>query len=385
MLYSCGGSPAIWSRRGTSLSSCDTSKGSPIAAVCSCSTSAALACRIGFERCSRWRRRWTTCGRSWTQWDRSAPFSGPAPLSTGIGALFAATYPERCGGLVLFDPRLKGVRSPDYPWAPTEEEWRERLAAVRAGWGERGFLESLAREWAPEVADDQRFLDWFVWHMRRSLSPGAALTSFRTAMELDVRDVLAAVRVPVLVIPRPALPGPGHYAAERIRGAEVVELPELRGLYTWVDDEAHQATMEATKQFVSRLSRRVGRRGYSRRSSSPTSLARRSWRLDSATRRGGNCSSDITPWFGVSWRGFRAESWTRQATVSSPPSMDRLAPSSPRRRSATHFRGSPSTFELASIRANARWLTARSRASRSRSALASRRLLPPARCSFRVP
>ena len=91
---------------------------------------------------------------------------------------------------------------------------------MRAGWGERGFLESLAREWAPEVADGQGFLDWFVWHMRRSLSPGAALTSFRTAMELDVRDVLAAVRVPVLVIPRPALSGPGHYAAERIRGAD---------------------------------------------------------------------------------------------------------------------------------------------------------------------
>ena len=76
--------------------------------------------------------------------------------STGIGVLFAATYPDRCAGLVLFDPRLKGVRSPDYPWAPTEEEWRERLAEVRAGWGERGFLESLAREWAPEVAEDDR-------------------------------------------------------------------------------------------------------------------------------------------------------------------------------------------------------------------------------------
>jgi pimeloyl-ACP methyl ester carboxylesterase len=53
--------------------------------------------------------------------------------STGIGLLFAATYPERCAGLVLFDPRVKGIRSPDYPWAPTEEEWRERLAEVRAG------------------------------------------------------------------------------------------------------------------------------------------------------------------------------------------------------------------------------------------------------------
>jgi class 3 adenylate cyclase len=178
--------------------------------------------------------------------------------SSGIGVLFAATYPERCAGLVLFDPRVKGVRSTDYPWAPTEEEWRQRLARVRAGWGERGYLEDLAREWAPEVAEDDRFRDWFVWHMRRSLSPGAALTSFRAAMELDVSDVLAAVRVPTLVIPRPELPGPGHYTAERIRGAEIAELPELRGVYTWVDDEAHRATMKATERFVSRLTRPSG-------------------------------------------------------------------------------------------------------------------------------
>jgi class 3 adenylate cyclase len=178
--------------------------------------------------------------------------------STGIGVLFAATYPERCAGLVLFDPRVKGIRSPDYPWASTEEEWRVVLAAVRAGWGERSYFESLAREWAPEVADNDSFRDWFVWHMRRSLSPGAALTSFRTAMELDVSDVLSAVRVPTLVIPRPSLPGPGHYLASRIRGAELVELPELSGIYTWVDDDAHRATMEATKGFISRLAKRGG-------------------------------------------------------------------------------------------------------------------------------
>src|SRR6266513_2860249 len=35
--------------------------------------------------------------------------------STGIGVLFAATYPERCAGLVLFDPTVKGTRSADYP------------------------------------------------------------------------------------------------------------------------------------------------------------------------------------------------------------------------------------------------------------------------------
>jgi class 3 adenylate cyclase len=173
--------------------------------------------------------------------------------STGIFVLFAATYPERTLGSVQFDPRVRGRRTDDYPWAPSDDEWRDLLARVRTSWGERRFLEELAREYAPEVADDAGFCEWFVRHMRRSLSPGAALTSFRSAMELDVADLLGAVRVPMLVLPRPALPGPGHYLAARVRNAEVAELPPLRGIYTWVDDDAHRATMEATGSFVSRL------------------------------------------------------------------------------------------------------------------------------------
>jgi class 3 adenylate cyclase len=174
--------------------------------------------------------------------------------NSGIAVLFAATYPERCVGLVLLDPRARGTRSADYPWGPTDEEWRERLAETRALWGERAYLERLLEEWAPEVAGDAAFREWFVWHIRRSLSPGAALTAFRAMMELDVTDVLAAVRVPVLVLAKPTKPGPSEYVASRVRHGEVVVLPKTFGVYTWVDDEVHRATMEATGDFVSRLS-----------------------------------------------------------------------------------------------------------------------------------
>jgi class 3 adenylate cyclase len=178
--------------------------------------------------------------------------------ATGIGVMFAATYPERCAGLVLFDPRAMGTRSPEYPWAPTEDDWRRQLADIRARWGSRSYFEELAREWAPEVADDPGFVNWFVGHLRRSQSPGAALTAYRAAKELDIRDVLSAVRVPTLIIPRPAEPGPGQYVASRIRDADVSELPGFAGLYTWVDDDAHRATMEATERFISRLKRPTG-------------------------------------------------------------------------------------------------------------------------------
>ena len=86
--------------------------------------------------------------------------------------LFAATYPERTAGLVLLEPSVRGTATPDYPWAPTEKEWRRRLVEVRSGWGRRDFFESLLREWVPTMAGDDAFADWYVGHMRRSLSPG---------------------------------------------------------------------------------------------------------------------------------------------------------------------------------------------------------------------
>ena len=154
--------------------------------------------------------------------------------------------------------RMKGLARPT-----TRGRRRRRNGASSSRpCGQAGASAATSRvsldEWAPEVAEDERFRDWFVWHMRRSLSPGAALTSFRTAMELDVGDVLAAVRVPTLVIPRPALPGPGHYTAERIRGRGGRRACRNCGVSTrGSTTTAHRATMEATERFVSRLTERV--------------------------------------------------------------------------------------------------------------------------------
>jgi class 3 adenylate cyclase len=171
--------------------------------------------------------------------------------ATGIGVLFAATYPDRCAALILVDPRVKGTRSSDYPWAPSADDWRQQLAAVRDRWGRRDYFDQLVRDWAPAKADDEEFRDWFTWHMRRSLSPGAALTAFRAAMNLDVREVLPALRVPTLVLAGNE-PGPAHFASQQIHGAELVGLPNFQGVYTWVADNVHSATISASREFISR-------------------------------------------------------------------------------------------------------------------------------------
>ena len=66
-----------------------------------------------------------------------------------ITTLFAATYPERTSGLVMLNPSAKGRPTPDYPWAPSDEEWRRVLREAREGWGERDFFQEMLAVQAP--------------------------------------------------------------------------------------------------------------------------------------------------------------------------------------------------------------------------------------------
>jgi class 3 adenylate cyclase len=167
-----------------------------------------------------------------------------------LAALFAATYPERVLGLVLFDPTAKGRRSDDYPWALTDEQWRKRLAEIREGWGRTAFLDACLSEWSPRQRDDPEFRAWFHAHMRRGLSPGSALAFFRMMMDSDVTDVLPAVRVPTVILSSESQRGESEYFANRIAGARLVDLPSVRSIYHWVDAAAAEAATRETRALV---------------------------------------------------------------------------------------------------------------------------------------
>jgi class 3 adenylate cyclase len=186
--------------------------------------------------------------------ERAAIFSGLEGARTAL--LFAATYPERTLALALIEPSVRGTATADYPWAPTEEEWREQLAAVRDGWGTRAFFVGLLSQWAPSVREvDGDFMDWFVGHMRRSLSPGAALAFYRAMKDADVTDVLPTIRVPTLILHRPAEREQSSFVAAAIQRAELVEIRSLADSFTWLHDEPHEQTIRETAAFVARLGR----------------------------------------------------------------------------------------------------------------------------------
>jgi class 3 adenylate cyclase len=140
-------------------------------------------------------------------------------------ALFAATYPERVGALVMHNGYAKALWSPDYPWARTREEWLTLLGEIEKGWGTEEYFDSVLRRSYPSVADDPEFRRWFINIMRYGASPSAALTVHRMAMDVDIRDILPAIRVPTLVLHQHATADHARYLEERIPNAHRIELP----------------------------------------------------------------------------------------------------------------------------------------------------------------
>jgi class 3 adenylate cyclase len=156
--------------------------------------------------------------------ERAALFGGAegGPMCV----LFAATFPERTSALVLGASYARRTWAPDYPWGLDAEAQQQILDGYEERWGRIGFG---ARSIAPSLVDDERFQHWYAQAQRFSGTPASAKEWFRITMEIDVRDVLSAIRVPTLVIHRSGdrvIPvESGRYLAEHIPDAKYAELP----------------------------------------------------------------------------------------------------------------------------------------------------------------
>jgi class 3 adenylate cyclase/alpha-beta hydrolase superfamily lysophospholipase len=144
-------------------------------------------------------------------------------------ALFAATYPERVGALVLYNPFAKGVWAPDYPVGDTDAKWRAQIDETRSRWGDPEFHAEFIRYSAPSRAEDPDFVAWHLSHSRLGASPGAAVAILRMAMDVDIRDILPSIRVPTLIMYRDWTRDKALWMAKRIPGARTVEIggPDL--------------------------------------------------------------------------------------------------------------------------------------------------------------
>ena len=139
--------------------------------------------------------------------------------------LFAATHPERTSALILCGAVATTRWSPETPWAPTRETFETWIQTVGREWGRPLAIELFA----PSVAHDKRFRDWWARLLRLAASPAAAVALLRMLDEIDVRPVLPTIRIPSLVLhctgDRVVNVENGRYLARHIPNAKYVELP----------------------------------------------------------------------------------------------------------------------------------------------------------------
>ncbi len=144
-----------------------------------------------------------------------------------MSILFAATYPERAWALALCGTFARERWAPDYPFGTRDEEARREDEEIERNWGSAEDAAAVAQSLAPSASpDDQQALATMI---RQSASPGAALALNRMNHEIDVRNVLPAIRVPTLVLNReaehPFTVQGSAYLAEHVPGARHIELP----------------------------------------------------------------------------------------------------------------------------------------------------------------
>jgi class 3 adenylate cyclase len=142
-----------------------------------------------------------------------------------MAAMFAATYPDRTDALVLANSTARLSWAPDYPIgidAATQEAF---VRLIEDSWGGPELVVATN----PSLADDPASQPAVAKALRLAASPATAAAMMRMLLELDIRPVLPAIRVPTLVLhgkDDETLPiEHGRYLAEHIAGARFAELP----------------------------------------------------------------------------------------------------------------------------------------------------------------
>ena len=166
------------------------------------------------------------------------------------GLVLAADNPERVRSLVLVNAAARTLWAPDYE-AGTEASYADRFRSIVTDPDavEQGFdaLELIA----PSVAADDAFRAWWDLAGNRAASPSMARAVSTVLLQSDVRDCLARITAPALILQRDKSnfirARHGRYLAEHIAGARYIELPGADALH-WVGDTG--PILDEIEEFV---------------------------------------------------------------------------------------------------------------------------------------
>lgn len=145
--------------------------------------------------------------------------------ATPMIALFTASFPDRVLGLVLWNPFPTYIQNPEMPWLVPPDEFRRQIDETARDLEDPDAL--VGWDGAPSLRTPAEAREF--WRVSRlGTSRGDHLAFANVLAETDVRHVLAAIRVPTLVLTNEALKEmhpTTRYVADRIPTARIAILP----------------------------------------------------------------------------------------------------------------------------------------------------------------
>jgi class 3 adenylate cyclase len=162
----------------------------------------------------------------------------------GLGAMFAASYPDRLTELILWGVTARGadVITPQVS---------ERMLEAMEHYGEGHF----AHLYAPSRVGDGQFQEWWARYERAVASPGTARKVLELLLESDISAILPTIQVPTLVLHRTddaLVPLElGRDLASRIPDARFVETPGIDN-YPWTGNWEREVEpiLDAVEEFL---------------------------------------------------------------------------------------------------------------------------------------
>jgi pimeloyl-ACP methyl ester carboxylesterase/DNA-binding CsgD family transcriptional regulator len=173
---------------------------------------------------------------------------------------YAARHPERVLGLVLYGGYTRGwTHRP--PNAPGRTEYEAIIALTRTGWGKENpaFRQVFTSRFIPGGSAEQ--LEWWNDLCRKTTTPEIAAELLQARADVEVMDLLGAVRAPTLVIhardDQVCPIAEGRLLASGIPGAEFVEL-ESSNHVLLEQEPAWQRFCETVLDFLGVAAPRAG-------------------------------------------------------------------------------------------------------------------------------